>query len=265
MIKCTLDKIMELSNELKIKHGVVCTNYYGGLSVSDVSLFDVVYTENCVVFGFKDNYIYRLFFFANNISCINECLKEFPRGAILEWIYTENVSNEIGNIQNLKQIDSFRRYKVDLRNDSYKEKLDETFYKRFINDCGEVATLNDFEEMNSLINTIFDKRVSHLPSQVELNELIKNGNVIVCRKVDKIKTFWIYKIEGKKIYSYQAYNSIQGTYIQSVWFRLFEKFASENFREVYAWVSDKNIFSLNLHFKFNFEFDRLYLRIFELL
>lgn len=265
MDKDTIENILIASNMIKTLGSLYYTNYHGECNNKLGTFVNFVKLPKTICFGIDDNEVYRLFFFTCDVKELNDTFSFFPVGAVIEYTgLTENPDIDFDSISCIEQIDSFKRYKTNLSNFGFKEKLDNSFYKRFVNNCGEICSLSDFDEMKLLLGKIFDKRVSHLPNDEELGELIKNDNVFVVKNDEQIKTFWIFKKEGKRIYSYQAYNSIQGTYLQSMWFRLFEEFKDAGFRECYAWVSDKNFFSLNLHYKFNFIFDRLYLKIYQI-
>ncbi len=262
--KAKLSEIIQVANSLREKYtDSVYTNYYNQFDAAGTELFDFYSVENLLCFGIEDNGIYRLFFYCTDLTLLDNALLQFPK-AILEYIYVgEECNLNFSSLKNLKQIDSFKRYHTLLKDNGFSKKLDDKFLEKYISDSSVPATFSDFEELKTLLYKIFDPRVSHLPSDDELKSLIAAENVIVCKINDEIKTFWIYKKEGKRIYSYQAYNSVQGIYMQSLWYSCFTNFANEQFREVYAWVSDRNFFSLNLHYKFNFTFDRQKLLIFE--
>lgn len=262
--KTRLFEIIQLANLMRIKYPkCIYTNYYNQFDVSGNELFDCYKAENLLCFGIDDNGVYRLFFYSTDISSLNEVLLLFPK-AIIEYIYVgEKCNIDFSVLKNLKQIDSFKRYHSYLNGNEFAQKLDKSFFTKYLDNCTTIATPSDFNELKTLLFKVFDLRVSHLPSDRELLALITNENVVVCKQHGEIKTFWFYKKEGKRIYSYEAYNCIQGIYIQSLWYKYFCYFAEQQFREVYGWVSDKNFFSLNLHYKFNFTFDRQKLLIFE--
>lgn len=262
--KAKLSEIIHAANILREKSTCsVYTNYYNQFDLNGDELFDVYTANGIVCFGIEDNGIYRIFFYCIDLSLLDSVLLLFPK-AILEYIYVgEKCDIDFTSLKNLRQIDSFKRYHTLLKDNEFAKKLDDKFLEKYISDSSMPATISDFEEIKTLLYKIFDPRVSHLPSDEELKSLLITKSVIICKINNEIKTFWIYKKEGKKVYSYQAYNSIQGIYMQSLWYSYFTFFANEQFREVYAWVSDKNFFSLNLHYKFNFTFDRQKLLIFE--
>lgn len=263
--KVCLQKIIEFSNVLKRTHSdKLVSNYYNQYDVNASVLFDAYMDEKNLCFGIDDNGVYRLYFISADFHFLNSVVKFFPEKAVLEYIYKDGtVPLDFSTIANLKKIDSFKRYHTILKGDSFAQKLDKRFFKMYLPNCTEFASLLDMEQLQRLLKKNFDRRVSHLPSDEDLKYLIANNSVIVCKQDGEIKTFWILKKEGKRIYSYEAYNSIQGIYMQSLWYKYFTEFKNENFREVYAWVSDRNFFSLNLHYKFSFTFDGMNLMIFE--
>ncbi len=263
--RTTIKRIVEFSNELRQKYSdILVSNYYNQYSVDSPIMFDYYKDDSSLCFGGYDNELYRLFFISADLDSLNRIIPLFPRNSIIEFIFVgDNCPYDFSKISCINQIDSFKRYHTFLSDDSFAKKLDHRFFSMYLPDCTQLADSSDFVNLQCLLNTVFDKRVSHLPSNDELKELINKKCVIVCKQNGEIKTFWILKKEGKRIYSYEAYNSIQGIYMQSLWYKYFNEFKEQKYREVYAWVSDKNFFSLNLHYKFNFTFDRMNLLIFE--
>lgn len=263
LTKAKLSEIIQFVNIFRKNNNSIYTNYYNQFDILGTELFDFYNSERLLCFGIVDNNVYRLFFYCTDLSLLDDVILQFPK-SVIEYIYTgEECNINFSLLKNIKQIDSFKRYHTLLKDNEFAKKLENSFFAKYLDDCTSFAKMDDFDELKTLLYKIFDPRVSHLPDDKELQVLIDNKNIIVCKLNDEIKTFWLYKKEGKRIYSYEAFNCIQGIYIQSLWYKYFKIFAEQQFREVYAWVSDKNFFSLNLHYKFNFTFDRQQLLIFE--
>ena len=146
----------------------------------------------------------------------------------------------------------------------WKHNFNDSFYSKLLPTGGELAKITDCEEIQRCLSGIFDKRVAHLPSNEELKSLIASNSVFIYKQNSEIKCCTIFRREGKWIYSYQAFSFLPGLYLQSMWYHCIEKFVQEGYRGLHTWVSDGNMLSLKLHFKFNYKFDRMKLVIFEI-
>lgn len=127
-------------------------------------------------------------------------------------------------------------------------------YNRYYNnhiinrDCDEeeFADENDFEEVKQLLYDNFSFYTDHLPSENELQSMIRNHNVIVNRFDDgKVGGFVIHTIEGKKAYI-NAWLDKTGNGLRLM-FQTYNVIERQGIKYAYLWINAQNRNVIVLH------------------
>ena len=157
--------------------------------------------------------------------------------------------------------------------DSFFEKLDMSFYRTYIRKSvinkeqknrklmdADYASLKDSEEIYRMLCNQFDLMSDHIPSKPELDELLKNGNVLKITIKDAIAGVLLFEDYGKRAYAralcvspdYQ--NSFVGYSLMADYF---SRHNAEKTSLFYLWVDEANQNVEKLHNKFGYQFDGL--------
>lgn len=236
-------EILSIISGIKQQNKSVVTNYYYSYNTSDCE-FDVWQEKGAIVFCIRENDVYRAFFYTNDKNTLIELLKKLPKDTVIDYLSKDEEDqaewmNEAGfDLYNVLSRMSNGDLKTVPKAQTKREKILEELYDPSF---GEFATLDDCDEILSLLYEVFDYRVSRLPSKEELQEMILKNWVLLYRLDNKIISFLIYKIEGKKYYGYQIYNEGTADITYNLERRALQ-YAIENYgvTSSYAWVEIRN-------------------------
>ncbi len=206
-------------------------------------------TNSSLVFAYKDEGgIYRMFFISYNVSDLEKELSCFPQGAILDYICKgENELEGVFLGGGFRQIASYTRKSINFLTEGkdFKRSHSEILDAYYDETVGEYATENDAEEITELLNNVFDKEVDHIPFVNEVREYAKKKWILVYRLAGKIRSLYIFQIQGRKFYSNFSYNSLPATVLYCLEKRAhMEVVNNYNVIMKYSWINTNNDRSL---------------------
>ncbi len=113
---------------------------------------------------------------------------------------------------------------------------------------GREAFVEEAQEINQTLWSVFDTRVSHLSSDEELQHAIRNGQISIYRGENgTIDAIMQTVVHPRKFYFNHAYNKADKSVIHAMILKRMRTYVEAGGKYVYAWVEEKNIAS----FKFN--------------
>lgn len=198
------DIIKQISMLRKNKDKFI-SNYYMNYNDSQQE-FDIWSGEETIVFCVDEEKLYRCFFATTNPDELNKILKKLPVGTVLDYVAKKQIQDFSWTRSGFYHLTTLARFtNPDITKERSKTKREKFLEQFYDENCGIFATQQDLDELYELLYSVFDYRVSRLPSKYELSEMIEKNWVLIYRE-KKIVAFLIYKIEGKKYYGYQIYN-----------------------------------------------------------
>lgn len=210
------------------------------------------------IFSYDDHGVNRLAYFATDFKILEELLRLPQNGNFCIDAVTKNPTE----IENAFEKGGFK----------FLAKL-----KRLVNaDCREIlnvapseikekeffcpkAALSDVYDVNKLLWTTFDTRISRLLNDDELAKVVEKGNVFVHRNEnEKLDAVLQLDVLPRKFYINQVVN-ISGTpVIHSMMQNALLEYVSGGGKYVYAWVEECNIASVKFHAKYGMQHDGLW-------
>lgn len=235
-----LKEIMRHISQIKKNKKAYYSNYYLGYSFEQE--FDVIKGDETIIFTAWDNSFKRVFYFSSNLDELGKLLSEVKDIAVLDIVgKSEEPVDSVLKIAGFDRYAVFCKKQIDLEVGG-RTKKDEGIYNQFYNpDLLEYVDEDDIDEMMALLNRVFDCKTYHIPTEEQLLEIIRDRKA-VCHRIDgKIVAFYIYAIEGKKLYSNFSYNSVSADVLYSLERRIRElTYEKDGVRQAYAWFDMEN-------------------------
>lgn len=210
--------ILKRCKEIKSERKFTYSNYYNKYNASDID-FDVIEGKGTIVWGLKEEFVYRIYFCTNSLCTLKECLKEVKKNAVIDWVFKEE-AGEIGQVIEESGWEKYGEYVRTMlpipNNKKKKTKIEVLLEKMYNPELGQVAQEEDIPAIRKLMIDIFDPINSEIMEEEELRRLIKEETVWLHKIDDTITTCYIYRIEGKKRYGAMTYNCLGADYLYSI-------------------------------------------------
>lgn len=220
---------------------------------------DVVKTANKLwsmdgefVFSYEDHGVDRLVFFAKDWDSVNKLLEMIDQERYYLEFVTRNRDAYIPEGAVLRAA-MMRVSNPDCR-DVLAPGSPVIQYKDSA--AVEAAKEADAEEINEILWSTFHTEVSHLLTDDELREKIREEQVFVHRnEYGGIGALLQAEVMPKKFYINQIVNKSKKHVIHAILLDRLGKYIEEGGKYLYAWVEDKNIASLKFHEKYGMAHD----------
>lgn len=225
----------------------ILSNYYGQLKKEDGHIMDFFQTDNAIVFTVKVNEVIYGYFYGSQPEEIRGLLKKLPKDTIVEYI-----AKAESTIDNLFTETGFQKYAVFERLidpnlsdffDTEKNRYG-CLFQRFVpteKQCQEYyAVPEDADETLALLHASFDKYVGHFPTKEELLQDIDEKHVLLYREENRIMALHIYRLEGKKYYSYISINKGSFFMMYSLLAIAIKDACTSGASYGYCWVKENN-------------------------
>lgn len=232
-------------------------NFYFGI-VDDEQEAEVLENEKALVFIVQEPNRKRAFFAFAEEDSLKRLLLKIPAGTIMEYIH-KTQKNPLEHIF----IDSdMERYAVFLRRTlCYSENpytIPETGRRKLLMEmydpsCGEYATEEDVMELYELDRENFDVLCDGVFDLEQWKQVVSNQECLLYRENGKIIAFYVFRLQGKKLYGNRAMNQGPANYLYNLERRIFEEMWNKGIRVFYAWYNSENTKALN---RFNKQADR---------
>ena len=210
-------EILKCCSDIKKEGKTIFSNYYNKYNNSKND-FDVITGEGTIIFGIKEEFIYRIYFYSNNLPALKKCLEKVRKKAVTDWIFKD----EIGEISRVIEKSGWKKYAEYARtmqpipNKRKKTKMELLLEKMYNPNLAQLAIENDIPAIRKLLFDTFDPINSEIMTEDELRKLIQEETVWLHKVNNEITTCYIYRIEGKKRYGALTYNCLSADYLYSV-------------------------------------------------
>ena len=198
--------LYEQINRIRKKKNVLTNNF---LSLKEVEEFSqmsdskLIYDNEIIVIYVKDNGINRIYFYVDDIKNIEnlknilEKNSELNTSYIIDCLGTETFLNELktefckNGIKFYKKLNRWQSTQL-------------TNLINFNSSNLRIAKLEDLNSISSLLKEVMDPLIAHLPTEVKLQNLIKNNLVFCAEFNDKIiGVYCMENVGSNGIYLYQ--------------------------------------------------------------
>ena len=226
-----------------VRAGRPVTNFYGQKELENQK-FQVVQTNQTIVFWYLDTVVCRVYFYSFNEPEIKELLKMAPQDAVLDIL-----SRKPGEKVKWESVTGFPVYAVYGRvghsivgAKEERERFSHNPLDRFYREeYGRLAKKEQLAEIQKILRERFDRYADHLYSDEEMEELVVNNQVWIQCEDNQITTIFVYKIEGKKFYSNIAFNDSTDDVLYSIQKKVLLKAVEEyNITYYYGWIRINN-------------------------
>lgn len=238
-----IEDILKRCKEIKRERKFTYCNYYNKYNVSDID-FDIIEGKGTIVFGLKEEFIYRIYFCTNSLCVLKECLEKVRKDAVIDWVF-KGEAGEIGQVIEESEWEKYGEYArtmLPIPNiKKEKTKMEILLEKMYNPKLAQLACEEDIPSIRKLMIDTFDPINSEIMEEAELRRLIKEETVWLHKIDDIITTCYIYRIEGKKRYGAMTYNKLSADYLYSVT-RKAHEISNEKHKPKwhYGWINISN-------------------------
>ena len=130
-------------------------------------------------------------------------------------------------------------------------------------DCGEYPVMEDAEKLYELTRKVFDPLTDDVFTMEQWIDIIQKKECLVYRDAGEIMAYYVWRLEGKKLYSNITVNLGPANYLYNMERRIFETMWDKGIRVYYAWVDMKNRKALKRFNENADEYIKNYTRLFN--
>ena len=214
--------------------------------------------ESAIILFCPDHGVRRLHYCYTDQNCFLELLRSDEiredRNTVIELMARDKTENqEAFAYAGFSQIAALMRMSVK----NCEQVIKDSDIGRYQDDTvGVFPEARDAEEINKVLWSIFDTRVSHLQSNEEIAESIRQKEITVHRNekgcIDAVLQV---KVQPRKFYVNQVYNSADRSVIHAMLQTRLSEYFLQGGKYVYAWIERDNIASQKFHEKYGLKHD----------
>lgn len=201
--------------------------------------------EKALVFVVQEPNRKRAFFAFAEEDFLRDLLLRIPAGTIIEYIHKQKKNP----LEHIFKDGDMEKYALYIRStlcycenpftipETGRRKLLEQMYNP---SCGEYAKEQDVTELYELTKETFDVLCDDVFTLEQWKDIVANRECLLYREKGKITTFYVFRLEGKKLYSNMSVNQGPANYLYNLERRIFEEMYNKGIRIFYAWYNAKN-------------------------
>lgn len=239
-----IQEIKEKIHTLKKVYGKIETNIYPGI-LCDEQEADLIENEKALVFVIQEPNRKRAFFASADEKSLSSLLTKLPSGAVTEYVFRKKINplKDIFENGNMEKYTSYIRETVCYSESPFsvretgRRKLLEQMYDPT---CGEYAKKEDAVELYELTKDTFDVLCDDIFTLEQWEKIISVKNCVLYRENGKIIAFYVFRLEGKKLYSNISVNKGAANHLYNLERRVFDEMWNKGIRVFYAWINNKN-------------------------
>lgn len=206
----------------------------------------------------EDHGINRLYFFVKQTEDLASLFNRLDKGTY----YIEYMTKQPDELvfESAQVIARLKR----MINKDCRSVLDDPLLAVYRNDSvGEYADAKDAHEINKLLWDTFHTEISHLLSDDELAEVIKEKKVII-HKAEQIDALLQIDVMPKKFYINQVINRADKSVIHAMLLSELNIYIQNGGHYLYSWVEEDNIASMKFHQKYGMSHDGMWNVVYRL-
>ncbi len=252
----------ELINRISLlrKTGRVITNCFVSLDPSDNKEYEVFSSEKTIIIINCEYKVNRIWFYTTD----SQDFAELAASALDKAKYTLDIIGRDPSL--LKEelasagfscIAEMMRLSSNNISEVFSE--DSAVHKYLGCEYGTAADITDAGEISDILWRTFDTRISHLPDNDELADMINKGQFVIYRNYEqKLASLLQTVAEPKRLYINQVYNSAEPEIIHAMLLNKIKQYCDQGGKYLYSWVEKDNIASMKFHQKYNLKHDGLW-------
>lgn len=252
----------ELINRISLlrKTGMVITNCFVSFDPSDKTEYEVFSSEKTIIIINCEYKVKRVWFYTTD----SQDFAELAASSLNKTEYTLDI---IGRDPSLLKDElasagfTCIAEMMRLSNNNISEVFssDSAVHKYLDCEHGITAEASDAEEISDILWRTFDTRISHLPDNAKLADMISKGQFMIRRnREQKLVSLLQTVAEPKKLYINQVYNSTEPEIIHAMLLNKIKQYCNQGGKYLYSWVEKNNIASMKFHRKYNLKHDGLW-------
>ena len=180
-----------------------------------------------------------MYFVTASMESFADLVKQAPGNTVINYAYrTENDLMPLAEAAGLEKYATYLRSTICYHSNPYLEKeipRRQVLQKMYDPECGEVPVEKDIPELNQLCHEVFDPLCDDVFNDKEWKEIIDNKEILVYREAGEITAFYIFRYEGKKLYSNMSVNIGGANTLYNMERRVFEEAWDKGIRVFYGW------------------------------
>ena len=238
-------ELKEELDQLKKREGHLISNVVG-LNLKEDEEVTVFNNEKGIAFIVNEPLRQRGYYSVTDYSELIRLLQQHPSGVVIEYLHKEETIDEM---ETWFQKGGFAFYKRYIRSTVLYKKnpysIPETGRRKLLTElydpnCKEFPQLSDVQELYELTLDTFDPLTDDIPTVERWKKIIENKECVIYREEEKIICYYMYRLEGKKLYSNIALNQGGANWLYNLERSTFEFFWNEGVRVFYAWIDEEN-------------------------
>lgn len=239
-----LEEISKKMNEIKVRYGRLHTNVIW-TNISEVEEGEAFFSENGIVFVVQEPHRRRAYYAVSDMSELVPLLHRVESGVVLEFLHREEI-NQVDNYFLDAGFDFYKKYmRVTTCYCKNPYEIPETgrralLPKMYDAACGEYPMTEDAQELYELTKNVFDPLTDDVFTVKEWEDIIQEKRCLVCRDDGKIFSYYVWRVEGKKMYRNMSLNMGPANYLYNMERRAFEAMWEKGIRVYYGWVDMSN-------------------------
>lgn len=238
-----IKEISERVSELKSQYKKLYTNViWSNLDENKEAAF--FESEKGIVFIVQETNKNKVYYAVSDQEGLMQLLENVPAGAVLEYHYRkENDMDSVLQCAGFKHYANYFRVTTVWQENPFGK---ETGKRKLLNelydpDCAEYPRLEDAKELEQLTRKMFDPLTDDVYSVDEWKEIIKRKECLVIREAGKIVTYFVWRLEGKKLYCNISLNLGPANYMYNLERKVFDRMWDAGIRVNYAWFNEENV------------------------
>ncbi len=221
------------------------TNVIAGY-LSENDKIEFIENDKAIICWFEDKHRVRAFFATCDLDCLFKLLVNVPYNVVIENIYKDKKGDPLKDYflragfdlyaTLTKYLSCWTKNPYKIPEEGRRALLQELYDPEF----GEYPLIEDADELYELNNRTFDKYRDDFPSLDEWKSIINEKNCLIHRENGEIVTYYVWKPEGKMLYSRISVNVGPANYLYNLERRIFEEYWDKGIRIYYCWIDNRN-------------------------
>lgn len=229
---------------IKRENGSVITNFTMA-SAEEEACEKVYKAESYYATLYKDIDKYVLCFAVASLDDLHNLIEMIPANTVINVVYRKDCElHDFLISEGLLLHATYQRTSIRYKSNPYlqpeKSKRRQILPKMYDPHCGEYPNEEDAQELDDLCRTVFDPLCDDMFSIEEWKEKIRNKEILVYRDEGKITAYYLFRQEGKKLYSNMSVNIGAANTLYNMERRIFEEMWDKGIRTFYGWGNLSN-------------------------
>ncbi len=237
--------IQKRIDELKKKEGKLVSNIIFSQIDSEEEA-EALWDEKGVVFIVQEPNRKRAYYAVSDTSVLISLLHKVESGVVLECIHQKEMINEMEKFILESGFSFYKKYiRVTICYNENPHKIPEKGRRKLLQElydpaCGEYPSIEDARELYELTKETFDPLTDDVFTIDVWKSIIRKKECLVYREQGKIISYYVWRLEGKKLYSNISVNQGPANYLYNMERRAFETMWDKGIRVYYAWFDMEN-------------------------